>query len=568
LGEWLFAHHLSSDDLPPEEEYFDVILRDYVAKHGRALPEKLISQLPVVRSQTSAYLDNCMLSIDWEQYSIVGFSCTFAQNMASLALAKRIKEAHPHLTIVFGGANTDGEMGIELHRQYPFIDFVCSGEGDWLFPEFVQRLSNGDDVTDLPGLIYRDNGETISNGEHAKPFQDLDDLPIPIYDDFFEQLAANDLGFNPADLKIILETSRGCWWGSKSQCTFCGLNNNAMVYRSKSADRVIDEFTSISERYPQIKRITLADNILDMHFFREVIPRMIETNLDLTFWYEVKANLNKEQLLLLKQAGIDSIQPGIESLDTSILKLMRKGCTLTQNVQLLKWAHEVGIYVDWNLISGFPGEDEIAYERMAALVPVLSHLQPPTSKGISHLRLDRFSQYHRDPESFGMTNVRPVDAYRFVYPFPDESLTRMAYYFDYDYADERNPRKYAKALDDAIVGWHEHRGRSTLMAMHSDERLTLYDSRPNYQQREIILEGFAREIYEFCDEGKPLAVILRHLEELGKSQPQETVLALLDEWVESGLMLDADNRYLSLAISMDDRAHSFIDDFINVLSKG
>ena len=45
------------------------------------------------------------------------------------------------------------------------------------------------------------------------------------------------------------------------------------------------------------------------------------------------------------------IQPGIESLSDHVLKLMRKGTTALQNIQLLKWCREYGVQPEWNLLS-------------------------------------------------------------------------------------------------------------------------------------------------------------------------------------------------------------------------
>jgi hypothetical protein len=50
------------------------------------------------------------------------------------------------------------------------------------------------------------------------------------------------------------------------------------------------------------------------------------------------------------------LPPGIESLGTPILALMRKGITGLQNARLLKWCAESGIHVFWSVIYGFPGE--------------------------------------------------------------------------------------------------------------------------------------------------------------------------------------------------------------------
>ena len=566
IGDWLFAHHLFGEKFIDSHNFVRDILRKYVTSHGRKLPEDFIAQLPRLRALTGAYLDACMETIPWEQYAVVGFSTTFTQNTASLALSQRIKETWPEVTIVFGGANCEGEMGVELHRQFAFMDYVCTGESDLLFPALVERLASGGEVDDMPGVIYRRNGETTTNGTHAPPIIDMDALPFPNYDDYFTQLEESGLSHDPENIRLMMETSRGCWWGAKSQCIFCGLNSNTMSFRSKSSSRALEEFSYLARHYPMITQMTMTDNILDVRYFRDMIPGLIERNLGLAIWYEVKANLRKDQLRLLNQAGINAIQPGIENLDSQILRLMRKGCTTIQNIQLLKWASEIGLYVDWNLITGFPGEDTAAYQYMAEMIPAIVHLQPPTSKGVSLMRLDRFSPYFQEPESYGMVNVRPAQAYQYVYPFSEESLSRLAYYFDFDYADGRQPESYTLMLNEAIERWHALTASGTLFSLQSNGRLTLYDSRPSARQREMVLEGMEKVVYDYCDAGQTFPNILRHLEQIGEPSEAADVQPTLDTLVEARMMLHADDRYLSLAIPMDEPAQGFIDNFVSALT--
>ena len=560
IGEWLFAHHLFEGQLPAPEEYIDGIL----SYSSDIFTDEVITQLLHIRDLTGPYLARCVETVPWGQYDLIGFTSTFAQNMASLALAKRIKETWPEKTIVFGGANCEGEMGVELHRQFQFVDYVCSGESDWLFPELVRRLRAGVDVSDLKGLVYRKYGETISNDNHAQPVFDLDALPMPDYDDYFAQLAESGLEFAPEQMRLMIETGRGCWWGAKSQCIFCGMNNQTSMFRSKSSQRVLDEFTCLAEKYPEIKFVDATDKIMDMGYFQEVIPGLCDRNLGLNIFYFTKANMSREQLRQLQKAGIRRIQPGIESLDTSVLQLMRKGCTATQNIQLLKWASEIGLEVIWNYISGFPGEDPAAYQRMAEVIPSIAHLQPPTGDA-NHVRLDRFSPYFQDPAMHGMVNIRPAAAYRFVYPFPEESLFRLAYYFDFDYADGRHPDDYTPPLDQAIKDWHDHEGKGSLLSLNGNGRLTLYDTRAHALQRETVLEGAAKIIYEYCDEGRTLSSILRHLNRRddlpGEQIKLDTVEAVLKPLVDAQVMLHVDDRYLSLAIPMDVPIQEFVDSY-------
>ena len=167
-------------------------------------------------------------------------------------------------------------------------------------------------------------------------------------------------------------------------CTFCGLNGQTMTFRSKSSRRAMEELTCLSERHPG-SRVELTDNILDIGYFKDFLPALAARPEGPRLFYEVKANLKKEQLKMLRAARVMRIQPGIESLSDPVLKLMRKGVTALQNIQLLKWCKELGVQPGWNLIWGFPGEPPDEYVRMARLVPLLTHLRPPYGSGMIRL---------------------------------------------------------------------------------------------------------------------------------------------------------------------------------------
>lgn len=572
LGEWLFASCLFDVGLPEAQDYVDNILKQPKFSGGRIIPQAVISQIVQARTLTSSYLESCLRSVLWERYDIIGFTNNFSQNLASLALARRIKDIWPDKIIVFGGANCEGEMGVELHRQFPFIDYICSGESDYLFPELVFRLQAASIVDDLQGLIHRKDGQTVANGSNAELIYDLNALPFPDFDDYLTQLNESALALTPADVHLLLETSRGCWWGVKSQCTFCGLNPETLAHRSKSGERSLQEFTYLAQRYPALKNVDVVDRALNMRFFQDVIPGLIERNLGLSIMFEVKANLRKEQIRQLQLAGVSMIQPGIESLDSNILHLMHKGCTAVQNLQTLKWSREFGIDADWSIIAGFPGEDPAAYSRMAEMIPELAHIQPPIGRSTARMRLDRNSPYFRNPQAYGIIDIHPATAYRYIYPFQEEILARLAYFFDFDCANRQNMDRYTYPLDRAIEQWHEQFGSASLLLMPGKERLILFDTRPIANQREVVLEGIAKVIYEFCEAGQTLSSIIRYLQDLGESNttPIDTsqIESILASMIERHLILYVDNRYLSLAIPIGDRAQQFIDCFAASLQTG
>jgi ribosomal peptide maturation radical SAM protein 1 len=274
-------------------------------------------------------------------------------------------------------------------------------------------------------------------------------LPVPSYDDYFQAIDGSDLS---ETANLVAEASRGCWWGMKSHCKFCGLNGTNMRFRSKSPSRFVEEVTALSLQYGT-DRFLMADNILDIHYLETAIPELIMRGSTLQFFFETKSNLRQDQIELLAAGGVLDLQPGIESLSTQILTLMGKGTSSLQNIQLLKWAVELGVSIKWNFLYGFPGEECEEYRRMAELIPQLAHLIPPS--GCPQIRLDRFSPYFRNSEQSGMTNVREGWAYEWAYPSIDtQVLSRLAYFFEFEYKDGRDPRIYAQQCVDAVADWN------------------------------------------------------------------------------------------------------------------
>ncbi|MBN1219834.1 MAG: RiPP maturation radical SAM C-methyltransferase [Anaerolineae bacterium] len=555
VGEWLFSAALFGADRVDTAGYIDQVLRGkspllapLIAQRPEKIPDEAVQKLLEIRGQTESFLDECLAETLRRQPKIIGFTSVFQQQVASLALAKRLKQQSPDTFIVFGGANCEGVMGAEIVKQFPYVDAAVSGEGDLVFPQLVSRVLQKQSIFDLPG-VYTRQGDTLNiNGRYpnAPTVQDLDTLPIPDYADFFEQWQATHLD---ADLSpfIPFETARGCWWGQKQRCTFCGLNGKALGYRSKSAQRALDELVKLTSQYPVAWSVQMVDNILNMKYFQDFIPNLAARELNLKIFYEVKSNLKKEHLRLLRRAGIIWIQPGIESLSTPVLKLMRKGVQALQNIQLLKWCRELGLTPIWNILWGFPGEPPAEYSRMAQFVPLLTHLMPP---GFVSVRLDRFSPYFESPEAFGLTHLAPSPAYAYIYPLDARAVTNLAYFFVYQYRRPQAVNEYVEPLVEQLITWKKIYPHSDLLLLDRPPYLLIFDLRPIARKQLVVLTGLARLLYLACDGVQTLG----RLQRLARQQTglsattSSAVETTLNSLVEQGLMLTEGQSYLSLAI--------------------
>src|SRR5262245_5082258 len=310
VGDWVFSkslfHHQSSFDV---DRYVHEVLcskgqgRRNACNYFPPLSKRVVQSILIARRKVDVFLDECLRIVMAEHPRIVGFSSVFTQQVASLSLAKRLKARQPDLFVVFGGANCEGAMGKELISQFPFVDAAVSGEADIVFPQMVRRVLQSQSISDIKGVYSREVKQPpmlSAHLTHSDPVRELDALPIPDYHDYFDQLEQSSLGILD-QVQVLFETSRGCWWGQKHHCTFCGLNGETMAHRSKTATRALDEIVLLAKRYPGIP-LRATDNILNMNYFKDLIPALAKRNLGLNIFYEVKANLKKEQVMLLAQA--------------------------------------------------------------------------------------------------------------------------------------------------------------------------------------------------------------------------------------------------------------------------
>jgi ribosomal peptide maturation radical SAM protein 1 len=533
LGDWLFSVEAFGAAAPDRDgRMLDEFADELPRLDGS--PASVRDQLLAVRDRdVPAYLDGLVDGFDWAGVRVVGFTSTFQQNTPSFALARRLKARWPGIVTVFGGANFDGEMGVELVRTVDCVDIAVIGEGDTALPLLLDSLAAGTDPDAVPGVARR-VGERVVATPPVPPQVPLDDLPTPDYAEYFARAEALGLR-RPAGHRrvwIPFESSRGCWWGAKHHCTFCGLNGSTMRFRAKSAGRVRAELAEQARRCRSF-RFEAVDNILDMSYLTTLLPAIVADRADYEIFYEAKANLSRDQLRLLAQSGVNRLQPGLESLSSHVLRLMRKGVRAAQNVNLLRWAQYYGIRVEWNLLWGFPGEDPRDYAEQAAAMPHLAHLRPPSGAG--RIWIERFSPLYTDQEAFPPRTRTPERSYRYVYPEAVD-LDRVAYFFEYNLDGALPDTAYEdvrRAVDEWNGSWRT--GRPPVLTYWSTPGfLQIYDGRREGGEGTYTFEGTLADIYLACTDRPTTAAAVRR--KLGAVVSEGEVREVFDEFGRRGLM--------------------------------
>jgi ribosomal peptide maturation radical SAM protein 1 len=557
-GDWLFAESLFGSSAPPVEKFVrgalalhrelddpEADLRRFDGKRFvHYLEENIMPRLLAARPECSKLVDRAAHEILAAAPRVAAFTVGSQQLCAALAVARRLKQSPDAPLVIFGGASCFGEMGMQILRSFPWVDYVCTGEGDQVFPAFLEQVLRKEDPTPLPGMLGRGARELTLPPLTTR----LDELPFPDFRDYFEQLGASGVYQDVADEVVLpLETSRGCWWGHRSQCGFCGNHPQMQTYRSKSAQRAAKEVAHLVQTY-EPRRLALADDILDHRYFRTLFPLLASGGRPTPFFCESKVNLTRSQLKQLCAAGCDMVQFGIETLSSRLLRLLPKGCSPRHAIQTLRWAQELGMHAGWNLLYGIAGELPEDYEAMAVLLPLLAHLPPPL--GCVRVAIKRFSPYYLNSFKFGLSRVRPAPAYTHIFPLTPEEIEGLAYYFVADYT-AADPLGYVAPVRHEVGTWIEQ------WSGPADERPLLdlwrvgpsaflvIDTRPCALRPAHRLEGLTADVYTRCDSARSVRGLVRDFTGLSDEKGIREALATL---VAARLMWQDGDRFLALAL--------------------
>ncbi len=535
IGDWVFSSALYRQEGHNVREY-----SAYLEHYG-------IDPGPAVRlhALSPTFIEDLAEEIASGSYDFVGFTSTFLQNVPSLALARRLKEIQPRLHIAFGGGNCDGIQGVALHRNFPFVDYVVRGEGEQTFVELLDTLAESGDFSGIGSLCWRDgHGSTVVNPDRPHAFP-VNNIPAPNYDAYFDALDNSPIA-EYIEPRVVVEAARGCWWGEKHQCTFCGLNGSMIKFRSKRPEAVFDEIAGLLRKH-RVLDVVMVDNIMDMKYFKTLVPQLVAADWDLRVHYEVKSNLTYAQIGALREAHIVHVQPGIESLNSRVLRLMKKGVSGVQNVRVLRDCEEKNLSASWNYLYGFPGETADDYLDVIKQLPSLVHLQPPG--GVSRIALERFSPNFDDP-NLGFANRSPAGFYGLIYDLSSDQLEDMVYLFDTD--DAGIGRDVEKLLHASIEEWPHLYPKSTLNYRKVGNVLYVNDRRANRLAVDIVIDN-PRDVEAYLLLRRPLsqAALERELTEVSLSI--DGLQSWLVDMKSQGLLFEEAGTYVALAIHDDPR---------------
>jgi len=542
-GEWLF----SAVAFPEMDDNTDAYLKRYYYGDSPSIIQAR-EFIMRVRPELEACLEALIERHQLAEADVVGFTLLFSQTVASLALARLLKRRNPRLITVFGGAACEGEMGQVYVERVQHVDYCFSGPALVSFPEFIRCQLAGDTegCNRIHGVFSKTNRALWGNGcaGTLAPLGDDLDINENIIPEYGGFLDSHERIFpNPQRTPVLLfETSRGCIRAQGEACRFCGLNGLNARYRQMQAGKAVQQMNALWRYVPRARFMIAVDNLMPPTYPREVFAKL-SPPAGIAMRYEVRSDLAASDLHALCHGGVTWLQPGIESLSTATLKVMRKGITAFNNVRFLKACTRYPVTLEWNLLMGTPGESEKVYEKYLLDLPLMMHLPPPT--GAFSIMFVKYSDYYNHQDEHHLA-LQPQEFYAYIFPFSHEDIERVAY----RYVDtNKNPDWLDAWLDrlNALIRcwrqqWDGMDGKPLpqLCLTEADQTFQVYDTRSG-EALWSALTPLAHRLLDFLETPATVSEMMAHC-----SADAEQILEPLHLFRAHGWVFEEDGKSMSL----------------------
>lgn len=299
------------------------------------------------------------------QPDILGLQCyTFHRRFINDVL-KEVKKLNKNIICVVGGPHPSVQPEETLGYFGDCLDFGFAGEAEVGFRRLVEALSCGEkDFSSIPGLIFRDKGAVKVNP--AEFVDDLDSLGLPSWDLMRPETypeAQHGAFYRKFPIAPIIAT-RGCPY----PCTFCAGNKIAgRRIRKHSVKYILGQIMMLYADFGIREFHIVDDNFtFEIDYAKELLRGIIALKLDISWATPNGVRLDRlddELLSLMKKSGLYLISLGIESGSDRVLKLMKKGTTVSRIESAVKLIREHGLEIAGFFILGYPGETKEEIEE-------------------------------------------------------------------------------------------------------------------------------------------------------------------------------------------------------------
>lgn len=284
-------------------------------------------------------------------------------------VASKLKDKFSNSFVILVGTHVSAlpEESLKLSKK---IDAIAKGEYEYTIKDLAYVLLNKTSLKKVKGIIFRSN-KIICN-QDRELIKDVDKLPF-VSKIYKKHLNIRNYFFGAAQYPMIMMiTGRGCAFG----CKFCVYPQtfHSRFYRPRSPENVVAELEYIKKELPFVKEIGIEDDTftIDKKRVRKICDLIIQKNLKIKWYANVRADLDYLTMKKMKQAGCRLITVGFESGDQRILNNMAKGITVEQIKEFVKNSKKAGMLVHAAWMVGNIGETKETMKKTLELAKKLN----------------------------------------------------------------------------------------------------------------------------------------------------------------------------------------------------
>jgi len=272
--------------------------------------------------------------------------------------------------------------GINSSKRRNRINFVLGGHGPAAEPAYFMDVLEADTVVVGDGetaICDIAGGNQIGSNPSTSWFQGVIQ-GTPCNDNGLDYNNYNDFPIHtyrlirwptskPTDFCFPILSSRGCKWA----CSFCYRMRDG--FHQRPVESIVEEITYLHQVH-DINHFQFSDELLMASEARteEICKAILKLPFRIKWDCNGRLNYAKPPILkLMRSAGCEYINYGIESMNQDLLNQMHKGLTVDQINEGIQATLKADIAPGLNLIWGFPGD---TVDNLQAAVEFLKKYDP------------------------------------------------------------------------------------------------------------------------------------------------------------------------------------------------
>lgn len=283
---------------------------------------------------------------------VIGFYGGLTSTIPRLYEIARFYNKYCKVTTIAGGQHFTEDTMVEALSSG--IDYIVIGEGEETIKELLSVMENKQSIDNVRGISYLKNKE-VAYTSSREPITDFDLLPLP---DFSLVRYAR--------IKVYpVGRIRGCGMN----CEFCTVKGKI---RCAPPERLLEHISSLVEAR-DARHFFVVDDFFGQRRketirFCKILKeyqKRIHCKLSIMVQMRLDSAKDSELLTAMRDAGIDKVAIGLESVIDEELKAMNKNLKSRDMLSLIKIFHKFGFFVHGMFIFGYPMRENINFKMSA-----------------------------------------------------------------------------------------------------------------------------------------------------------------------------------------------------------